>query len=231
MSAVLPSQLSRRFIKGVNRRPVSAETCWLSLWFCQQGFGLNIKLLVWQNKHNHSRSCCVGKHIWQEMIKSALRLIHAILIVLPPCWTRLRAVFTYSFLSYCDWQIQETQNPKKVNKQTIDWTAQNKGRAGVNTYIYDFMIWGLFLVFLPFEDAPWCSCLDRFHLREKNNFYFWRRGRGNDTFLSDSCADYRLRWCTWQELINTWCEEGFTQTCNPANICRLQSVPDSRIQS
>lgn len=114
-------------------------------------------------------------------------------------------------------RLANTRNPKppkkQTNKQTIDWTAQNKGRAGVNTYIYDFMIWGLFLVFLPFEDAPWCSCLDRFHLRKKKNKnYFWGRGRGNDTFLSDSCADYRLHWCTWQELINTWCEEGFTQT-------------------
>lgn len=69
-------------------------------------------------------------------------------------------------------RLENTRNPKppkkQTNKQTIDWTAQNKGRAGVNTYIYDFMIWGLFLVFLPFEDALWCSCLDRFHLRKKN---------------------------------------------------------------
>lgn len=170
------------------------------------------RCLSCSEEQKQSHSCCVGKQIWQEIIKSALRLIRAILIVLPPCWTRLGAVFTHCFLSYCDWKIQETQNPQK-SKQTNHRLNCSEQRESRCEYIYDFMIWGLFLVFLPFEDAPWCSCLDRFHLRKKKNKnYFWGRGRGNDTFLSDSCADYRLHWCTWQELINTWCEEGFTQT-------------------
>lgn len=203
MSAVLPSQLSHRFIKGVNKRPVSAETCWLSLWFCQQGFGLNIKPFAWQNKHNHSRSClktwflkrtflknwfiflylvsvslntsrntgdvsetltfdpdppldkwarclscseeqkqshscCVGKQIWQEIIKSALRLIRAILIVLPPCWTRLGAVFTHCFLSYCDWKIQETQNPQK-SKQTNKPSTELLRTKGEQVWIHTYM--------------------------------------------------------------------------------------------
>lgn len=214
MSAVLPSQLSHRFIKGMNKRPVSAETCWLSLWFCQQGFGLNIKPFAWQNKHNHSRSrlitfwltplvtfliifkkdffkeliyfplfsfclikyfkkhgwwvsetltfdpdppldkwarclscseeqkqshsCCVGKQIWQEIIKSALRLIRAILIVLPPCWTRLGAVFTHCFLSYCDCKIQETQNPQK-SKQTNKPSTELLRTKGEQVWIHTYM--------------------------------------------------------------------------------------------
>lgn len=116
------------------------------------------RCLSCSEEQKQSHSCCVGKQIWQEIIKSALRLIRAILIVLPPCWTRLGAVFTHCFLSYCDWQIQETQNPQK-SKQTnhrLNCSEQRESRCEyIHIWLYDLgpifsipAFWRCSLVFL-----------------------------------------------------------------------------------
>lgn len=164
------------------------------------------RCLSCSEEQKQSHSCCVGKQIWQVIIKSALRLIRAILIVLPPCWTRLGAVFTHWFLSYCDWQIQETQNPQK-SKQTnhrLNCSEQRESRCEyIHIWLYDLgpifsipAFWRCSLVFL-FGSVSLKKKKKKILLRERarqRHVPLWQLCRLQTSLMYLTGANQHLMW-------------------------------------